>query len=177
MSCFGSFPTLKSNILTLRKIKVLDRHAYFRIRSNPEVNKYIDRPVPKYFKEVVTHISILNNLIKNDIAVIWAIDITNENDFIGTIGLRNFNKNRTSAEIGFELHPTFQRKGFMYQALNLVIEYGFDTLKLKSIEAIIHHKNLASKNLVLKAGFKENKIIKDSEQLNCYVLKKNASLL
>lgn len=173
MSCFKPFPILKSNILTLRKIKFGDRYPYFEIRTNAQVNQYIDRPVPKYLKDLDTHISMLHNIIKKEEGIIWSIIINNGKSFIGTIGLRNFNKTRTKAEIGYELHPTFQKKGFMYQALNLVIEYGFDKLKLKSIEAYIHPNNLASQNLVLKSGFKENENFR-TIQLLCF--KKNASL-
>ena len=86
--------------------------------------------------------------------------------------MRNFNKNRTKAEIGYELLPAFQKQGFMHQALKLVTEYGFNKLKLKLIEAVIHPDNLASQNLVLKSGFKENQKLKTSELLKYYVLKK-----
>lgn len=172
MSSFSPFPVLKSDKLALRKIKVLDRYAYFKLRTNDQVNQYIDRPAPKYLKEVTQHILNLNDFIKAGDGIIWAIEITNGHNFIGTIGLRNFNKNRTKAEIGYELLPAFQKQGFMHQALKLVTEYGFNKLKLKLIEAVIHPDNLASQNLVLKSGFKENQKLKTSELLKYYVLKK-----
>jgi ribosomal-protein-alanine N-acetyltransferase len=42
--------------------------------------------------------------------------------------------------VGYNLSPEFQNKGVMSEALNYIIDFGFNELKLDSIEAFTHSK-------------------------------------
>ena len=57
------------------------------------------------------------------------------------------------AEVGYDLNPIFQRKGIMSEALNKVINFGFNELGLDNIEAYTHIQNENSKKLLEKNGF------------------------
>lgn len=51
------------------------------------------------------------------------------------------------------LYPDAEGKGLMQEALSAVIEYGFATLKLKSIEAYTHKDNSRSTALLIRNFF------------------------
>ena len=72
---------------------------------------------------------------------------------IGNIGLFKIFHEHYRAEIGYMLQPEEQQKGIMYEALCAIIEYGFNQMKLHSIEANINPDNIASQQLLEKAGF------------------------
>lgn len=56
--------------------------------------------------------------------------------------------------------------GFMNEAINSILIYGFDVLQLSMITAYTHKDNIASKKILLKHGFVFNPEIKDDENIN-----------
>lgn len=55
-------------------------------------------------------------------------------------------------EIGWVINPLFQRKGFAYQAANLVLEFAFNELNLHRVVATCQPENPASFRLMEKLG-------------------------
>ena len=57
------------------------------------------------------------------------------------------------AEVGYMLFPEYNGKGIVSEALQRVVEYGFNEMKLHSIEAILDPENTGSEKVLLKNGF------------------------
>ena len=87
-------------------------------------------------------------------------------EMIGSICLWNYSEDMKKAELGYSLHPSYQGKGIMSEALQLVVNCGFEHFNFKLIEAYTHNKNINSKALLLKNGFVLNTDKKDSEDPN-----------
>ncbi len=150
---FNPFPYLKTSSFILGSLTKSDAEQIFKLRSDPRVNQYLDRPIMNNLDEANLFIeSRLNDLEKNR-GVIWSIRSHDSGPMMGSICLWNFNNEDQCAEIGFELLPEYQGKGVMQEALVALIEYGFNKINLNKIQAMIHPKNFASMNLVKKAGF------------------------
>ena len=62
----------------------------------------------------------------------------------------NFSSDRKTAELGYDLLPEFFNKGIMSEALQQVILFGQETLKLNTIEAYTHQDNSNSIKLLEK---------------------------
>jgi ribosomal-protein-alanine N-acetyltransferase len=73
---------------------------------------------------------------------------------VGTICCFDFSTDQATAEIGYELHPSYQHKGIMQEALTTVLRYGFQVLQLKSITAFPSADNVPSIRLLERNGFK-----------------------
>jgi len=58
-----------------------------------------------------------------------------------TICLWNFSSKKNVAELGYELDPALQGEGIMSEALKKIIEFGFQEIELKKIEAYTHKNN------------------------------------
>lgn len=151
---FTPFPNLITERLILRQLNAEDAKEVFAIRSDDRVNKFIDRPKARSIDDALEFIHKINNGIVNNESIYWVITLKNSNKLIGTICFWNISKENYKAETGYELHPDFQGKGIMQEALSKVIEYGFHTLKLQTIEAYTHAENESSIKLLEKNNFR-----------------------
>ena len=82
----------------------------------------------------------------------WPIFDLKSNELIGCCGLRPYKENQY--EIGFHLRPKFWGMGYALEAANAVIEYAFSVLHTEALFAGHNPKNMASKKLLYKLGFK-----------------------
>ena len=163
---FIPFPEINTERLFLRKIELSDCDAILFLRSDKVVTQFIERPEnrkTKNISEAIKFIKELNVAIETNESISWGITLKNTSKIIGTICLWNFSSNNKTAEVGYDLDPKFQRKGFMDEALKEIINFGFKELKLDKIEAFTHYKNENSKNLLKKNGFQFIETRKDLE--------------
>ena len=150
---FSYFPELTSERLRLRRITKDDVADLFEIRSNESAMKYIDRPIAKTHEDALNLIKVIDEVYEKQDGVTWAICLKIDHKLIGTIGFWKMDKPNFRAEIGYILNPSFHRRGLMNEALNVVIDFGFNQLNLHSIEANINPLNEASRKILLKLGF------------------------
>lgn len=153
---FQPFPELFTERLHLRQLTLNDANEIFSLRADDRVNKYIDRPKAQSIDDATAFIDRINQGIANNESLYWAITKKRESNLIGTISLWNFSKEESKAEIGYELIPEHQGKGFMQEALGTAIEYVLGVLKIETIEAWTHSQNLASSKILERNGFKRN---------------------
>ena len=150
---FTPFPILTTERLTLRQLSTDDGQDIFALRSDTDINKYLDREPSKTIEDAINFINKVNDNIKKNNAIYWVISLTSTKKFVGTICLFDFSNEKNSCEIGYELMTKFQGQGIMKEATQVVIDYVFQTLKLKKILAFTHYENQNSTKLLLKFNF------------------------
>lgn len=98
---------------------------------------------------------------------VWAIEHKVSRKVIGSIGLHtdSLRKDVNTKELGFVLSPAYQKQGLMVEAVMAVLEYGFNKLNLSLIGANHFSFNESSKNVIQKAGFVYDGIIKRQRRL------------
>ena len=169
----ATFTTLRTARLTLRQLSIDDQQDILALRSDPEINKYLGRQPTKTIEDAINFINKVNENIEKQIALYWAITLTETKTFVGTICLFDFSNENNSCEIGYELMPKFQGQGIMKEATQVVIDYVFQTLKLKKILAFTHCDNQNSTNLLTKFNFvKSIENDKENPDLNIFTLTK-----
>jgi ribosomal-protein-alanine N-acetyltransferase len=153
---FTPFPILTTERLTLRQLVIADEQEIFTLRSDREINKYLDRQVSNTIDDARNFINMVNeNINKND-SLYWAITLRNRNILVGTICLFGFSDENNKCEIGYELSTNFQGQGIMKEAAEKVIDYAFNTIKVQKIEAFLHRDNQRSIKLLKKFAFKNS---------------------
>ena len=168
---FTPFPTLTTERLTLRQLLINDEEQIFTLRSDSEINKYLDRPLSKTLEDARNFIHTVNENINKNISLYWAITLRDSNTFVGTICLYGFSDENDNCEIGYELLTNFEGQGIMKEAVEIVIGYAFNTIKLQKIEAFLHKDNQRSINLLEKLLFRNsNKPDETIPDLICYDL-------
>ena len=80
---------------------------------------------------------------------------------IGLIDLFDFNPQHKRAGIGILIHPDFQKNGFAFEALSILIDYAFKYLNVHQLYANITANNSKSISLFTKHKFKKVGIKKD----------------
>ena len=166
-SIFTPFPILSTERLILRRLSDEDKNDIFLLRTDAEINKYLDRPRPTDISEVMDFIKKINSGIDNNEALYWAICLKEIPKLIGTICLWNFSADGQTAEIGYELKSEFQGQGIMHEAIDCIIRFGFDKISLKRIDAFTQQENTKSIGLLKRCNFLlESEKIDEDHMLN-----------
>jgi RimJ/RimL family protein N-acetyltransferase len=152
-----TLPSLITERLTLRQMTTDDKADILALRSDPEINKYLDREASKTIDDSVHFINLVNDNIVSGKSLYWAITLTNNKNFTGTICLFNFSAEGDQCEIGYELLAKFHGQGIMQAAMGIVIEQASKIMKLKKIKACTHPDNKSSIKLLEKFGFERTK--------------------
>lgn len=161
---FTPFPVLVTERLVLRRFTETDAADLFEVRSNEAIMRYIARPLAKTLADADALIKVIDDLLTGNNGITWCISLKNEPKFIGSIGFWRIEKENHRAEIGYLLHPAYQGRGIMQEAVQVVIDYGFNTIKLHSIQANVTPQNTPSvsllerNNFILEGHFKQNHI-------------------
>lgn len=163
---FHPFPILHTDRLTLRRLSSKDAASVYFLRTDPEVNRYIQRPQPKNLKEAQDFINKINTGIDQNKNIYWSITRKEEDEMIGSISLWHFSEDKITAEVGYDLNTTCHNQGYMSEALSAIILYGFNELRLGTITAYTHYANKSSINLLRKHGFNLLKDLKDPDNEN-----------
>lgn len=160
---FTPFPNLETERLQLRRVAKEDVNEIFELRSNEQTMKYIPRPLAKTKEDALGHIAMIDEKIENNEGINWAITLKNSPKLIGIIGHYRIKPEHYRAEMGYMLLPEYHGKGIITEAIKEVIKYGFEIMKLHSIEAIIDPENFASAKVLQKNGFVKEAHLKENE--------------
>jgi len=153
---FTPFPILTTERLTLRQLVIADEQEIFTLRSDSEINKYLDRQVSNIIDDARNFINKVNENINNNDSLYWAITLNDKNILVGTICLFGFSDENDKCEIGYELLTNFQGQGIMKEAAEKVIDYAFNTIQIQKIEAFLHRDNQSSIKLLEKFSFRNS---------------------
>lgn len=166
-----SFPILTTERLILRQLVISDEQEIFILRSDSELNRYLDRQISKTIDDARNFITKVNENNSKNTSLYWAITLSDKDMLVGTICLFGFSDKNYKCEIGYELLTGFQGKGIMKEAVEKVIDYAFNTIKVKKIEALVHRDNQNSIKLLKKFLFRNSlEFDKANPDLLCYQL-------
>lgn len=149
-----SFSTVDTEHLILRPVDLGDYESIFEIFSNESLMK----PYGMFILEDIEKAKLFTQNLVNDQEV--AIVLKEELKIIGTLGFVGYSHYNKRAEIAFVMMDKYWRKGYMHEAVNCLVKFGFEKLDLNRIEAYIFPENIASQMLVNKVGFQKEGLIK-----------------
>ncbi len=147
------FTELHTDRLRLRKLLDTDWPVISFLRSDGEVNKYVDRSSAETEDEALAFITRISNAVDNGESFYWAICLKDSSEMVGSICLWNFSEDKKHAEVGYDLHPNYHGKGVMTESLRALLDFAFNQLQLHCVEAYTHYKNLSSIKLLERHGF------------------------
>ena len=159
---FEPFPIIETEDFVLRRLQFSDVVAILKVRSNPEIMKYIPRPLLKDKDEALEHIKTISTVLENKEGINWAISKKTESDMIGIIGFYRIQEANRRAEIGYMLLPEHHGKGILTRIVKEVINYGFKEMQLHSISAVIDPENCASARVLEKNNFIKEGHLRDN---------------
>lgn len=117
---------------------------------------YYDGRVAQSAEDAVEIAKKIEQDYKEKRGVHFAVRNKSNMTILGTCGFyRGFNLDELSDEIGYIIKEEFRRKGYMIEALNLLIKIAKNEIGLKQILAYVKEDNVASQNLFLRCNFRE----------------------
>ncbi len=140
---------LKSDKILLRPLQLSDLDFLFEIENNKENWKYGTENKQYTKEELTNYIANAKQDISNAGQFRFVIDF--ENTPIGFIDLFDYITN--SAGVGVIIVKNYRRRGFSKEALELLIDYATNTLKIEKLHCNIQKDNLASIKLFTSCGF------------------------
>jgi ribosomal-protein-alanine N-acetyltransferase len=164
---FPAFPQLTTERLLLRPLHINDAEAIKELRSNKQVNEFINRSGLITLDEAKQFISKIEAGVEKNGWFYWAISLKEQQQLIGTICLWNTSVEKEMAELGYELNPAFHGKGYMQEAVKAIIQFSFEQIQLKILTALPKAENLKSIQVLLKHQF-------TLDENNLYVSKEDA---
>lgn len=141
---------LETQRLLIREIQSTDWKAIHTYTQLPEVTKHTPwgpntaADTHAYVKEVIAQ---QQQSSRQDYE--FAICLQHEGTLIGGIGIH---VHQTNAEIGYVLNPDHQGKGYVTEAAQAILTYGFEILDVHRIYATCRPANIASEKVMQKIG-------------------------
>lgn len=172
MSLFDPFPALSTARLQLRCHSIADSEVMFKTLSDPRVARFAGKAPPSSVDDVRAKIEMILDRIRAGDAVSWALEAAasvegaEAGDYLGSAALWRWDKPNARAEIGYEITPRAWGKGLMPEALAPIIAFGFDRMKLHSVEAKVHPDNTASIRVLTKLGFEREAYFRENHYYN-----------
>jgi ribosomal-protein-alanine N-acetyltransferase len=161
MGFLKQVPLLESERLILRKILISDVDDVYEIYNKKEVYLYVNSDIDissdrfNIKKEQVSE--FVQSWDNDNDLICWGIELKTEKKIIGRVYLYDLIGNEEAGyrvDIGYSLSPNYWGKNYMTEAVNQVVNYGFDHLRIVRFQAEIIPENTASIRVCEKAGFR-----------------------
>ncbi|GFZ29858.1 N-acetyltransferase [Clostridium zeae] len=155
--------SLEAERLLLRRFKTSDAECMFKNwATDSEVCKFLSWNPHKDLSETKQIVESWVNEYSNDYYN-WAIELKSTSEIIGQISLMNLDEKYLSCTTGYNIGRLFWGKGYMTEALNVVIDYLFKEIGMNRIEARYNTINIASGIVMQKAGMKFEGILRQAK--------------
>lgn len=153
---------IRSDRLVLRDFNVDDSGSLFAYRSKSEVAQYqLWEPFTESdARDFINRYKPPKQVIPNE----WyglAITISKTREMIGDLAFK-IDVDKTVAEIGFNLNPEFQGKGFATEAVRMLIAYLNEEYQIVQFTAVTDAENLSANRLLNRLGFHRKELIRRS---------------
>ena len=143
---------LKSERLYLKLINISDLEDIHKLHSLPETDEFNALGIPENIEQTRTIIENWISENQKDKNQSFTFTIEFQKQFVGLIALNLGKEKYKNANVWYKLHLDFWNKGFATEALKIIINFGFDDLKLHRIEAGCAVENIGSIHVLEKVG-------------------------
>jgi len=154
-------PTITAERVCLRWISESDIDALFKVFSHPQVMRYwstpplADRKAAEALYQEIHESNVNRKMMK------WGLALRSNNQLIGTTTLFNLDLANGRAELGYALGREEWGKGYMHEALQSLLEFAFEAMKLRRLEADVDPRNKPSIKTLERLGFQREGYLRE----------------
>lgn len=158
------FPVLGTRRLVLREIALDDAEFWLRNFSDPRVVELTAYEPPAGLEAAKAELlQYAVRPFEQGTGIRWGISLRGARALVGTLGYHQWMKEGGNhARVGYDLLPEQRGKGIMAEAMRAILAYGFGTMNLNRVEALIDPVNLASIRLVEGLGFHRDGVLREN---------------
>ncbi|GAA0355176.1 GNAT family N-acetyltransferase [Bacillus horti] len=158
---FANLPALETDRLLLRHMTRKDVHDMFEYTSDPEISLYTTWHAHQSINDTMRFIEHNLSLQEKQQVHEWAIVEKKSRKMIGTCGYVWWKPQHHIAEIAYAIARPLWGKGFMSEAVQAVLKFGFEQMELNRIEARCMLGNVGSERVMQKAGMTFEGILRE----------------
>jgi ribosomal-protein-alanine N-acetyltransferase len=155
MDFYQQTPLLRSERLHLRRLAMHDASDIFEYSSDPRVAEHVLWTAHRSISESRGYIRYMLRKYRYGEPSSWGIALNETDKVIGTIGFMWIQPENAAAEVGYSLSRAYWNQGYMTEALQTLLRYGFNDMKLNRIEAMHETANPASGAVMRKCGMQK----------------------
>lgn len=146
---------LETERLVLRDFREEDLAEILKYALEPEFYRYL--PVQKQTVETLTAFFKERKKDQEDGVAnrrTFAVALKEPDRIIGSIRMGIFDEQEGRADLGYTLNLACQGKGYMTEAINRALAYGFADKGLTEVWAVAHKENVRSWTLMQRLGMR-----------------------
>ncbi len=151
---------IQTNRLLLRKATLPILRALFDLDDHVQQQDFLGVSTNEQLTQ--EHTAFLVNFSANNRTFLYFILLdkkTKKN--IGWCGYHTIQEKHNRAEIGYGITvESYKQKGLMTEALNVIIHFGFEHMKLNRIEAFVAPNNIPSLALMRRFNFVQEGLLR-----------------
>ena len=156
------FPTLTTQRLVLREVRMEDAPALFVLRSDPEVMQFVHRPPAVTIADAIDFIKRVQVGQRANTCAQWTMTLKGSDVCIGVVGTWRIDLEHHRGELGYTLARAHWGQGLMSEAIAAVMDHAFSVFKLHSVEAWTEPRNVGSVRTLEKNGFVREAYFKEN---------------
>ena len=174
---FPDFPEIDTARLRLRQIVSSDIPVLFAIHHDADTMRWYGVEPLADLAQAAMVVEAFSGWFENGTGFRWGLERHEDHRLIGSCGLFRWNKSWQCCVIGYELARDCQGRGYMREAAEAILEFGFTRMHLHRVQAEAHPRNAASIRLAQRLGFQLEGVHREQgywggqfHDLNCYSL-------
>ena len=149
---------LETDRLLMREMRHEDAEALYDMDSNPNVHTYLWQKPFTAIDDIHSYIEMVRKQYDRNNIGRFSTIIKETNVLIGWTGIKYIddhveNGNTNFYDYGYRLNEKFWNKGYATEASKAWLDYGFNQMNIKEMNAYTHSENGASNHVLQKVGF------------------------
>lgn len=143
---------LKTERLLLRKVTADDVPDIFAYASDPDVARYVTWNAHKNTEETRDFVDRILARYAHAKLAPWGIVIRQTGRLVGMCDFISWEPKHHRAEVGYVLSKAHWGRGYMTEAVSVLIDFGFKNMDLNRITARCYIPNIGSARVMEKCG-------------------------
>ena len=158
-------PQLEGSRLFLRSITWEDANGILEVFGDPRVIQYWSSPKLENLSAAGLLIEEIERLFEDRELFQWGICSKDTGEILGTCTLWQLDQGNLRAELGIAIRSRSWGQGYGREALNLLMDFGFEILQLNRLEADVDPNNERSLALFEGLGFRREGYLRERWQI------------
>jgi len=154
-------PTIDAERICLRCIEESDLDQLYSIFSDPKVMRYWSTLPLESFEEARTLLKEIQTGNQQRTMVKWGVALKATDIMIGTVTLFHLEQSQGRAEIGYAQARAYWGHGYIHEALQSLLTYAFEEMRLRRVEADVDPRNAASIKTLERLGFQKEGFLRE----------------
>lgn len=153
---------LETERLKVRESTLRDVEDFYRIYADPSITRYMENLFPHKEEEQAYMQAYIDQIYGFYGYGLWTVVRKDDGRIIGRAGL-SVREGYELPELGFVMEVSCQRQGYGLEVCTAILEYARKELSFNRVQALVKEKNLASKKLLERLGFRFERKVNEKE--------------